>query len=248
MRPSRRGSPRERNRATAGELIGAVAGHRGLEVQQPAQRPGTGSYHQMLADPRCAAAPVPARVPAAPIPGNPRSEVLQHPGLGDAVRCGHRGIELEDATSTDRVDGTGAARVTAQPGARQTQAGSEVGRGGPDDLLVEDDGLPLLVRMHSREHARKLPRAEYRPQSNFLVRAAPRTRSRSSGKRLRLAATTSLRQPRRRVRVVAATTSLGGSPEAGAGGDREAGGAGVAGEVLMLTPKRAYDSPFREGA
>jgi len=56
-----------------------------------------------------------------------------------------------------RVDGTGAAWVTAEPGARQTEAHREGFRGGPDDLL-EDDGLPLHVRTHSGEHARKLPR------------------------------------------------------------------------------------------
>src|SRR5580698_5520637 len=35
--------------ADRGELVGAVTGHCGLEVQQPAQRPRTGGYHQMLA-------------------------------------------------------------------------------------------------------------------------------------------------------------------------------------------------------
>ena len=58
-----------------------------------------------------------------------------------------------------------------------------------------------------------------------------------------VAATTSLWQPRRQVRVVVATTSLGGSPEAGQMGNREAGwkgGAGVSGEVLTLTPKETH--------
>jgi len=36
--------------------------------------------------------------------------------------------------------------VPAEPGARQTDTGREIFRGGPDDLLVPDDGLPLLVR------------------------------------------------------------------------------------------------------
>lgn len=68
-------------------------------------------------------------------------------------------VELENATVADRVNRTGAARVTAQPGARQAEAGSQIFRGRPDDLLVEDDGLPLLVRAHRGQHARKLPRA-----------------------------------------------------------------------------------------
>ena len=91
--------------------------------------------------------------------GQPAVEVVQHPGLGDAVRRGHRGIELENAAVADGVNGTGAARVTAQPGARQAEAGREIFRGRPDEALVPDDGLPLRVRTHRGQHGRKLPRA-----------------------------------------------------------------------------------------
>ena len=35
--------------AGRGELVGTVTGHRALEVQQPAQCPRTGVYHQVLA-------------------------------------------------------------------------------------------------------------------------------------------------------------------------------------------------------
>src|SRR5580704_15215898 len=88
--------------------------------------------------------------------GQPAAEVIQHPGLGDAVRRGHRGVKLENATVTDRVNGTGATRVTAESGTRQAEAGCEIFRGWPDRLLVEDDGLPLFVRTYSGQHARKV--------------------------------------------------------------------------------------------
>jgi len=78
-------------------------------------------------------------------PGQPAVQVLKHPGLGDAVRRGHRGIELEHAAAAGRVHGPGTFRVTAEPGARQAQAAGEIFRGGPDHLLVPDDSLPLLV-------------------------------------------------------------------------------------------------------
>ena len=71
------------------------------------------------------------------------------------------GVELENVAVTDRVNGTGAARVTAERGTRQAEAGREIFRSGPDGLLVEDDGLPLLIRTHSGQHARNLPRAGY---------------------------------------------------------------------------------------
>lgn len=93
--------------------------------------------------------------------GQPAAEVIQHPGLGDAVRRGHGGVELENVAVTDRVNGTGAARVTAERGTRQAEAGREIFRSGPDGLLVEDDGLPLLIRTHGGQHARNLPRAGY---------------------------------------------------------------------------------------
>lgn len=76
---------------------------------------------------------------------------------GDAVRRRHRGIELENQAVADRVSRTGAAWVTAQPGARRAETAGETFRRGPDDLLVEDNGLPLLVGIHYRHHARKLP-------------------------------------------------------------------------------------------
>ena len=44
------------------------------------------------------------------------------------------------------LEHSGMAAVPAEPGARQTETGREIFRGGPDDLLVPDDGLPLLVR------------------------------------------------------------------------------------------------------
>ena len=99
--------------------------------------------------------------------GQPAAEVIQHPRLGDAVRRGHRGVELENAAVTDRVNGSGAALVTAECGTRQTEAGREIFRGGPDGLLVEDDGLPLLVRTYSGQHAREVPRVACRRQLNF---------------------------------------------------------------------------------
>jgi hypothetical protein len=57
--------------------------------------------------------------------------------------------------------------VVPGPGAQQTKAGREIFRGGPDDVLVEDDGLPLRVRTHRGQHARKLPRDACRLQVNF---------------------------------------------------------------------------------
>ena len=93
--------------------------------------------------------------------GQPAVEVIQHPGLGDAVRRGHRGVELENVAVTDRVNGTGAAGVTAERGTRLAEAGREIFRSGPDGFLVEDDGLPLLIRTHSGQHARNLPKAGY---------------------------------------------------------------------------------------
>lgn len=47
-----------------------------------------------------------------------------------------------------------AAWVSPEPGASQTEAGRQLRRNGPDDFLVEDDGLPFLVRAHCGQHAR----------------------------------------------------------------------------------------------
>jgi hypothetical protein len=67
---------------------------------------------------------------------------------------------------TGRVDGTGAFRVPAEPGAGQAEAGREILRGGPDEALVPDDGLPLLVRTYGGQHVRKLTGAACRLQLN----------------------------------------------------------------------------------
>ena len=47
---------------------------------------------------------------------------------------GDRGVELEHPAAADLVNGPGAVRVTAEPRARQAEAGREVFRGGPDEL------------------------------------------------------------------------------------------------------------------
>ena len=62
----------------------------------------------------------------------------------------------------------------------------------------------------------------------------------AGGESWRPAVTTSLWQPCRWVRVVAATMSLGGSPEAGQVVIKEADGAGVPGEDLTLTPEETH--------
>lgn len=65
----------------------------------------------------------------------------------------------------------------AESGTRQPEAGDEIFRSGPDDLLVKDDGLPLRIRRHSGQHARKLPRRipDHKPAGRILevMKATP---------------------------------------------------------------------------
>ena len=99
--------------------------------------------------------------------GQPAVQVFKHARLDDAAGRGARRVELEHPVAADLVHGPGTVRVTAQHRARQAEAGRNVFRSGPDDLLVPDNRLPLLVRAHDGQHARRLTRATVCPQLNI---------------------------------------------------------------------------------
>ena len=150
---------RARGRGRLRGTRGAVAGHRGFEVQQSAQRPRPGADHQVL---------------AGHLGVQPRR---RRPGVSGAdPRNGSIWLSHACGSPASRWRCTAVARWPA--GKPASRPGPNVFRGGPDDLLVPDNRLPLPVRVHGGQHARRLPSATGRPQLNIAsLRPHPRHRA-----------------------------------------------------------------------